>query len=95
MEKPDRADKTAKNTVSDGKYTIQVSAHTSMEKAREVEDGLRKDGLESYLVEANVNGIIYYRVRVGKFSSKDDALKAVQKIKETPQGRDSMILNLM
>ncbi len=80
--------------VNTGNYTIQVSAHTSMEKARQVEDGLRKTGLQSYLVEANVNGIIYYRVRVGKYTSKDDAHTVLQKIKTLAYGKDSMILNL-
>ncbi len=79
----------------EGSFTIQVSAHTSMDKAREVENDLRKLGLESYLVEANVNGIVYYRVRVGKFQTKDDALKAIQKVKGSSLGKDSMILNLM
>ena len=36
-------------------FSIQVSAHTSMEKARAVEDSLRAMGLKSYLVEATVN----------------------------------------
>jgi cell division septation protein DedD len=82
-------------STNEGNFTIQVSAHTSMEKAREVENELRKMGLESYLVEANVNGIVYYRVRVGKFQTKDDAQKAILKIKESSFGKDSMILDLM
>ncbi len=75
-------------------YIIQVSAHTSMEKARSVEDNLRKSGFQSYLVEASVNGVTYYRVRVGKFSGKDEAQAALKKIKGFPIGKDSLILNL-
>jgi len=98
-EKNKNSEKKQKSTnnsfaASEGKYTIQVSAHTSMEKAREVENNLRSIGLESYLVEANVNGIIYYRVRVGKFTTKEDAAKAIEKIKGSSLGKESMILNL-
>lgn len=77
-----------------GNYTIQISAHTSMEKARSVEDSVRKLGYQSYLVEADVNGITYYRVRAGKFPAREDAQSALGKIKETSLGKDSFILNL-
>ncbi len=79
---------------SPGNYTIQVSAHTSMDKARVIEDYLRKMGLQSYLVEANVNGITYYRVRVGRFSTKEEAQKTLESIKKKDFGKDSIILNL-
>lgn len=78
----------------EGSFIIQVSAHTSMDKARGVEDGIRKLGLQSYLVEANVNGITYYRVRVGKFVSKEDAQGALSKIKGSSFGRESFIIGL-
>jgi cell division septation protein DedD len=75
-------------------FTIQVSAHTSMEKARGIENNLRKMGFQSYLVEATVNGTTYYRVRIGKFGVKDEALTALNKIKSSSVGKDSFILNL-
>jgi len=77
-----------------GNYTIQVSAYTSMDKARVIEDYLRKMNLQAYLVEANVNGITYYRVRVGKFSTKEEAQKTLESIKKRDFGKDSIILNL-
>ncbi len=83
-----------KETPVEGKYSIQVSAHTSMEKARAVEEELRNFGVYSYLVEANVNGITYYRVRVGKFSTKEEAENTLKKVKSSRFGRDSFIINL-
>ncbi|MCX7820640.1 MAG: SPOR domain-containing protein [Brevinematales bacterium] len=87
--------KTATKPASqDGSYSIQVSAHTSMEKARSVEDSLRGMGLYSYLVEANVNGTTYYRVRVGKFTSREEAEATLKKLKASSYGKDSFIINL-
>ncbi len=81
-------------TAGDGHYTLQISAHTSMDKARSIEDQLRRQGHQSYIVEAAVNGVTYYRVRVGKFGSKQDAQNALSRIKSTSMGRDSYLLNL-
>ena len=75
-------------------YTLQISAHTSMDKARSIEDSLRRTGFQSYIVEASVNGITYYRVRVGKFGNKQEAQTALAKVKNTSMGKDSYILNL-
>ncbi len=79
---------------AEGSYSIQVSAHTSMEKARSVEDALRSSGLYSYLVEATVNGVTYYRVRVGKFSTREEAENTLKKLKSLSYGKDSFIINL-
>ncbi len=78
----------------EGVYSIQVSAHTSMEKARSVEDSLRNMGLYSYLVEANVSGTTYYRVRVGKFNTREEAEATLKKLKSSSFGKDSFIINL-
>jgi cell division septation protein DedD len=75
-------------------YTLQISAHTSMDKARSIEDSLRKIGYQSYIVEASVNGMTYYRVRVGKYGTKTDAQSALAKVKNTSMGKESYILNL-
>ncbi|MEJ5284247.1 MAG: SPOR domain-containing protein [Brevinematales bacterium] len=86
--------KSVSKPVQEGSFSIQVSAHTSMEKARSVEDSLRSMGLYSYLVEANVGGTTYYRVRVGKFSSREEAEATLKKLKSSSVGKDSFIINL-
>jgi cell division septation protein DedD len=77
-----------------GNYTIQVSAHTSIEKARLVEDQLRSAGYNSYIVESMVNGTQYYRVRVGSFTTKSSAEDALVKLKATADGRDAYLISL-
>ncbi len=86
--------KTEKPGINGADYAIQVSAYTAMDKARSLEDILRKKGFQSYLVEADVNGVTYYRVRVGKFSGKEDALAALTKIKASEMGKNSFLMNL-
>jgi len=77
-----------------GDYTLQVSAHTSMDKARFIEDQMRALGLSAYIVEATVNGITYYRVRVGRFAGKTEADAALAKVRASQYGKDSFLLNL-
>lgn len=77
-----------------GNFTIQVSAHTSIDKARAIEDQLRSMGYQAYLVESIVNGVRYYRVRVGKFGNKNDASAALSKLKKTSIGKDAYIIKL-
>ncbi|OHD53430.1 MAG: hypothetical protein A2Y33_15020 [Spirochaetes bacterium GWF1_51_8] len=77
-----------------GNFTIQVSAHTSIEKARVIENELRNMGYQAYIVESIVNGVRYYRVRIGKFTDKNDASDVLSKLKQTAIGKDSYIINM-
>jgi cell division septation protein DedD len=77
-----------------GNFTIQVSAHTSLDKARVIENELRNMGYQAYIVESIVNGIRYYRVRIGKFTDKNSASDVLAKLKQTPIGKDCYIINM-
>ena len=56
------------------KYTLQVSAHSSLEKARGRMRRLRKMGLDPHVVSAQIpEKGKYYRVRIGKFGSMKEA----------------------
>jgi cell division septation protein DedD len=77
-----------------GNFTIQVSAHTSLDKARVIENELRNMGYQAYIVESIVNGIRYYRVRIGKFTDKNSASDVLSKLKQTPIGKDCYIINM-
>lgn len=56
------------------RYTLQVAAHPDMDSARQHMTRLRKMGLEPHLVSAAIPGKgKFYRVRVGKFQSMDEA----------------------
>lgn len=77
-----------------GNYTIQVSAHTSMDSARLIEEELRDDGYQSYIVESIVNGTRYFRVRVGSFTVMREAKSAIADLQDTEIGADAYIINL-
>lgn len=82
------------NTSTTGSYTLQVSAHTSLEKAQAVESQLRQAGHSPYIVETTINDITYYRVRIGSYSSKTEAESALTKVKQLPVGKDAYVLSL-
>jgi len=86
--------KTQQRTTSKGNYTIQVSANSKMESARKIETILRNKGFEAYIVETIVNGTRFYRVRVGGYNSKNDAKRALNKIKRLSIAQGSFIVNL-
>jgi cell division protein FtsN len=72
------AEQTAKKVGADAalpaRYTLQVGAHTSMERAKVQMDRLAHSGLEPHLIVVEgAEGAKIYKVRVGKFHSMDEA----------------------
>jgi len=58
------------------KYTLQVSAHPSLDRARSRVESLTKKGLDAHVVSAKVpDKGTYYRVRIGEFRSMEAAQK--------------------
>ena len=56
------------------KYTLQISAHSALEKARSQVRRLEKMGLDPHVISARIpDKGKYYRVRLGKFSSMEQA----------------------
>lgn len=55
------------------RYAIQVAALDEKPKAEDMVRKLSERGVEAYLQEAVVKGKTYYRVRCGKFVSKEEA----------------------
>lgn len=56
------------------RYTLQVASHPNMDSARSHMEKLRKMGLEPHVVAGDIPGKgKFYRVRVGKFQSMDEA----------------------
>jgi cell division septation protein DedD len=56
------------------RYTLQVAAHPDSDSAKSHMQRLRKMGLEPHLISAAIPGKgKFYRVRVGKFGSMDEA----------------------
>jgi rare lipoprotein A len=58
-----------------GTLTIQVGSFRDEDNARRLKTALELNHKNDYIMEANVGGAKYYRVRIGKFNSKVDAQK--------------------
>ncbi len=58
-----------------GTLTIQVGSFRDEDNARRLKTALELNHKNVYIMEANVGGAKYYRVRIGKFNSKVDAQK--------------------
>ncbi len=62
-----------KSTETGGAYTVQVASLDSENKAVKMADRLKNRGHPAYVKKVNVKGEIYYRVRCGRFSDKNEA----------------------
>jgi DedD protein len=59
---------------ADGSWTLQLSAYQDKAEAERFVAGLRDKGYAPYIVEASLSGKgVWYRVRMGRFGSKDAA----------------------
>jgi cell division septation protein DedD len=57
-----------------GRFTLQVRAFPERDRAEELVEHLRQRGVRAYLSSGEVRGRgKWFRVRVGRFSSRDDA----------------------
>ena len=54
-------------------WSVQVSAITSKKIAAKVMQDLKSEGYDVYLVRAEVEGQLYYRVRIGRFTMREEA----------------------
>lgn len=63
-------------------YTIQVESYKSKEEAIVRAQAIKKDGYETFLTRAEIpKAGIWYRVLIGKFENKKDALEEEKKLK--------------
>ena len=64
------------------KFAIQVASFRRKKRAFAFVDSLKKDGYKAYIVTKNLGKKgLWYRVRIGSFSNKDDAESALKEIK--------------
>jgi cell division septation protein DedD len=62
------------------RYVIQIAALDEKAKAEDMVRKLSERGVEAYLQETVVKGKTFYRVRCGKFVTKEEAGKYAQKL---------------
>lgn len=66
---------------ADKGWTVQVNATTNPQQATDLARGLRAKGYDAYTVQAPMRGQTWYRVRVGRFPSRDKAKELEAKLK--------------
>ena len=81
-------------TIKSKEYVIQVSAHSTIESARLVEDQLRVAGFSAYTSESTIGDAVFFRVRLRGFTSKNEAQSTLSKIKSVNLGKDGFVLTL-
>jgi DedD protein len=59
-------------------WSVQISATQDRAAAQRLHDKLKSKGFDAFIVEADINSIRWYRVRVGRFSTNQEAEKARQ-----------------
>lgn len=75
-------EKTAKKSAPDqGEYLIQVASYRGAHYARSLESSLKAAGFPSFVSRQNIRGVLYYRVRIGPFSSRALALKVLSSVR--------------
>lgn len=82
----------AKPDAAAGRFVVQVGAYGEATSARDMRQRVDKLGLKSYSQVAEVDGAKRIRVRVGPFSSREDAEKAAGTLKAA--GLPAAILTL-
>ncbi len=66
-------------------WTVQVNAFPEEKSAKTWVDRLRDKGYNAYLSESRIQGRVWYRVRVGRFESRDEAEKLQESLKRKEQ----------
>jgi cell division septation protein DedD len=62
------------------RYTVQLASLSDGDKAEKMSKRLLDQGYPAYFYEVKVKGKTYYRVRCGKFMSKEDARNYAEKL---------------
>ncbi|MBZ0274478.1 SPOR domain-containing protein [bacterium] len=69
-----------------GGWTVQLSAHPNEAEAKGKQSAYVKKGIEAYIVRADIPGKgVWYRVRVGQFSTREGAQQYANAIREREQ----------
>jgi rare lipoprotein A len=66
--------KEVKYVASDGPFTIQIGSFRDHDNALHLKEGLDLKYKGVYIIESSVRNTTYYRVRIGKFSLRKDAV---------------------
>lgn len=76
---------------SKGPYTIQIGSFREIDNARHLRSSLELKYRGVYMIETVINGVTYYRVRIGKFLKMEDAHRLANTIAE--EGYSPLIMH--
>ena len=69
-------------TTPGGEYTVQIASFPTMDNAKEMEESLKSKTYPAYIKAANLpNKGTWYRVRIGEFTTKQEALLYMENLK--------------
>lgn len=71
----------ATNKANDGSWTVQVNAYPDERSANLLVDQLKNKGYNAKVTEVLNKGKTWYRVRVGRYDSKEEAKKVEETLK--------------
>lgn len=77
----------APRTTFTGGYTVQIASSPSEKPSRDFCEKLKAEGYDAFIQTATVNGVLYYRIRVGRYTSYQEAKKALERIRQNPEYR--------
>jgi DedD protein len=73
------------------KWSVQISAAPAKDIAETLVQQLKAKGYGGYMVQAEVKGQTYYRVRVGHFDARDQAESARQSLARQEGYREAFL----
>jgi rare lipoprotein A len=74
-----------------GPYTIQVGSFGDPANARHLKMALEGNYRDTYITEASIGEKVYYRVRIGKFDDKSEALKRASAL--ATEGYEAIVMH--
>jgi DedD protein len=83
----------AGNGETSKKWSVQISAAPARDVADTLAERLKSAGYESYVVQAQVKGQTFYRVRVGPLDAHDEAETLRQSLAGQEGYRDAFLAN--
>jgi cell division septation protein DedD len=71
----------AETTTGETTWSVQANSYPDLRSANDLVDRLKNKGYNAFVTEANIKGKVWYRVRVGRFRSREEAEKTEAALK--------------
>ena len=75
-----------------GTWSVQVNATKDAFTARTIVQDLQRRGFNAYTVDVQLRGELWYRVRVGRFATMQEATGAIGKLRSTERYQRSFLV---